>query len=260
VILGDTTIVRRASEVSNDFATLVQSRSRAPEERKALPSAAIRVLKRDAHGNRRSRAYSGWRTLVRVSDGNPGVFVRLLNVLGIQEGVQAIDPTSQHEGISRLATAWHEWSQALYKDGNVLFNLIESLGADLSERLHTKAVTDEHLGQETNRFRVNLAKLGPKLGEAFKVGARHGLLVAEAEKTSYRYPLGVGVWRLAYFLAPKFWLLPRKGRVAQFLEGQQLTLSFAKPERGQLAFDETPGESAGVGIPEGESPEGDDDV
>jgi hypothetical protein len=141
-VFGNTTFVERASEVSRQFLEVTQANSKDAEARKGLPAGAIRVLKRDAHGHRRSRAYSGWTTLVRISDGNPGVFVRLLNVLKISHETKTVDPADQHDAVEDLATAWHEWSQALYRDGAVLFKLIENLGTNLAERLHAKDVDD----------------------------------------------------------------------------------------------------------------------
>jgi hypothetical protein len=221
-VFGGSTFSERAAEVSDEFARLRKLYLTAPDSvsvRKKLPAVALRVLRRDAQGNRKSSAYSGWETLVRISDGNPGVFVRLLNELKVGTETTSVEGAFQHQTIADLATAWHEWSQALYHDAIVLHGLIRTIGEEFSERLHRK-VEDVEVEEEVNRLAVDLGKLDSKAATAFRVGARHALLVAEAPQSSYRYPVGAGVWRLAYFLAPKFWLVPRRGKAVGFRERQ----------------------------------------
>jgi hypothetical protein len=164
---------------------------------------------------------------VNVSDGNPGVFVRMLNELQVGAHTVLIPPETQHSTLVRLAASWHEWSRALYAQGRLLHGVIGSLGRTLSARLHSRRIADEDVDQETNQLQLNLESLNADLAEAFRVGARHALFVAQEIGAPLRYPEGDGVWRLAYFLAPKFWLLPRKGRVARVVEGQ-LQFGFAK--------------------------------
>jgi hypothetical protein len=153
------------------------------------------------------------------------MFVRLLNELEIGPSSGFVDTTHQHRVTSELAETWHEWTQALYKDGAVLHRLIDQLGTQLSARLHSRRERDDDIQEETNRFFVDLQTVPPRHAEAFRVGARHGLLVAEASGSSLRYPVGMGVWRLSYALAPKFWLLTRRGRIAK-LEETQLEFGF----------------------------------
>lgn len=214
-IFGSTTFASRASEVDPGFSHLkeeILSKGNPDSERKKVPLAALRSLRRSATGHRNSAAYSGWRTMVRITDGNPGIFVRLLNELGVSEGVETISPEDQHKVVVRLAESWVEWAYALYPDGERLHRLLVDLGTTLSRRLHAGRDPSD-VPVEVNRVRLDLSELDPADAEAFRVGARHALLVAESKGSSTRYPSAEGVWRLSYSIAPKFWLLPRRGVV-----------------------------------------------
>lgn len=220
--------------------------------RKKVPVAAVRALKRHAEGNRRSIAYSGWKTLIAISEGNPGMFVRLLNELKIGVDSAPVDAARQHQVTTELAETWHEWTQALYADGAVLHRLIQQVGQQLSARLHSRRERDDEVQEEINRFHVDLRALPPRHAEAFRVGARHGLLIAEATGSSLRYPIGQGVWRLSYALAPKFWLLTRRGRIGK-LEETQLGFGFdeqADPDVSVLTENEQAADGLAYGAEE----------
>lgn len=229
-LFGNSTFAERAGEARPEFGELRARFGWAENSdsfRKKVPVLAIRWLKRHGEGHRHSRAYSGWDTIVRLSDGNPGVLVRILNEMKIGPEVTRVAPEAQHSVLMNLASSWHEWARALYTNGRFLHGLLGSIGRKLSARLHNRAVRDELVEEETNRLALNLETIHPDLAEALRVGARHALFVAQENGAPLRYPDGEGTWRLAYFLAPKFWLLPRKGRAARIAEGQ-LSLGFAQ--------------------------------
>ena len=189
--------------------------------RKKIPVAAIRWLRRNLKGNRKRDVYSGWKTIVLASDGNPGMLVRLFNQMRVGPHTEEkVDASFQHEVLTELAEAWHEWSQALYPDGSTLYALIDQLGTYLSNRLHSGETRDEDVQEEVNRFLVDFERMDDRSAEAFRVGARHALLVAEANQSSLRYPTRKGVWRLSYALAPKYWLLLRRGKAVALRERQ----------------------------------------
>ena len=222
-LFGTSSFAERAETVDRTFPKRreeILASTNADSARKRIPVAAIRTLRRAFEGHRNSVAYSGWDTLVRLSDGNPGMFVRLLNELGVHEGSNKLDAETQHSTVTDLAKAWHEWSQALYSDGTRLHRMIGEIGELLSNRIHTRAIEDKEAADEMNRFALDLRDLPSADATALKVGARHGLLVAEENRSSLHYPLGEGIWRLSYALAPKFWLLPRRGRVGAGLTRQ----------------------------------------
>jgi hypothetical protein len=247
VVFGDSTFSERASDVTPKFEDLrrgLLSSGNPDSARKKVPVAAIRFLRRYAEGNKKSAAYSGWTTIVRLSDGNPGVFLRMLNELGVTRGTRAVDPVVQHEKLTELAAAWLEWSQALYRDGRVLHAFLWTLGKNLSDRIHSRRAQDDPPQEELNRFIIDLGSVPPAIAEALRIGARHALFVAEStDASSLRYPVGTGIWRLAYFLSPRFWLLPRRGKVANLLDRQLQfefgsdtwsNLELVEPSRDQL--------------------------
>lgn len=228
-LFGDQTLTDRAETAVADFkearAVLTKSADNPDSARKRIPILAIRALKRSAEGHAHSIAYAGWDTIVRASDGNPGMFVRILNALELQPETESQVPlVRQHEVLTKLASNWHEWSTALYGNGATLHRLIESLGKALSHQLHDRR-QDVLQSQEINRFFFDLGELDAETAMAFKVGARHSLFVAETMGGSVRYPSGRGVWRLSYALAPKYWLLLRRGRIGN-LGLRQLAFGF----------------------------------
>lgn len=239
-VFGDGEFADRAEATDPRFGKvreLISSRANRDSARKAIPVAAIRALKRAVTGNQNSIAYSGWTTITRLSDGNPGMFVRLLNALRPEDRPWPIPAHEQHRTVAELGTSWLEWSQALYEDGARLRELLVSVGNNFSRGLHDRTVADQEVREEANRFAVDLLQIPAKTAAAFKVAARHGLLVAEAQGTSLRYPTGGGVWRLSYALAPHFWLLPRRGRLGRGESGQ-LSFDFAVLADGIVEHDD----------------------
>lgn len=228
-IFGDPTLADRAEAAVSDFkearSVLMRNADNLDSARKRIPVLAIRALKKASEGHAHPIAYAGWDTLIRASDGNPGMFVRILNALQLDAGTQAPVPwVRQHEVLTKLASNWHEWSVALYGNGAILHRLIESLGRTLSYQLHDRR-QEVLQSQEINRFFFDLGEIDTETATAFKVGARHSLFVAETTDGSVKYPSGRGVWRLSYALAPKYWLLLRRGRVGN-LGLRQLTFGF----------------------------------
>ena len=77
-------------------------------------------------------------------------------------------------------------------------------------------------------------------------------MIAEATGSSLRYPIGQGVWRLSYALAPKFWLLTRRGRIGK-LEETQLGFGFdeqADPDVSVLTENEQAADGLAYGAEE----------
>jgi len=232
-VFGDSEFSDRAESVAPQFGEVrrkILARENHDSARKSVPVAAIRTLRRAVTGNHNSSAYSGWTTLARLSDGNPGMFVRLLNALRPDDKSWPVSGIEQHRVVKELAASWLDWSQALYEDGAHLRDILVRIGEDYSRKLHDRSVDDLNVQEEANRFRIDLRHLSERDAKAFRVAARHGLLVAEAQATSFRYPANSGVWRLSYALAPHFWLLPRRGRVARVGQDRaaQLALDFGQ--------------------------------
>ena len=201
--------------------------------RKLGPVAAIRVLKDIKRGHSRSCAYSGWEFLVRASDGNPSLFVRLMYEVErrISAGGDTVAPEDQHDAIVSQAEHLFHSTRALYPDGSALEQLIDLIGRSLSSAIHD--VPSDRPEEEGNRFLVDLTRLTDVEREAFHWGARHSLLVGETPSSADRgYPIAEGVWRLGYALSPKFWLLPRRGRVRGVYARGSLHLSSLR-EAGQ---------------------------
>jgi len=223
-LFGQSTFADRAATGDAEFGALkdrlLAASGGRDSGRKKVPVAAIRSLKRQAEGNRRSEAYSGWSTIIAMSDGNPGMFVRLLNELRVGPATTRIDAMTQHDVVRTLAELWHEWSQALYQEWAFLHRFIQSLGEEFSSRLHSRRDRDDDLQEEVNRCVVDLTVVADRYAEALRVGARHSLLIAESMGGGVSYPHEKGLWRLSYALAPKFWLLTRRGRAVQLIEGQ----------------------------------------
>ncbi len=249
-IFGDTSFLTRAKLTDSSFEkqinqvkneAITKRRLNDNSVRKLIPIWSIRFLKRMSAGNINPIAYSGWTTIIRLSDGNPAILIRILNDLNVKKDTGPIDPSFQHKVLSELATKWLEWSRGLYKNGNDLYNLIDNIGNQFQNRLHSTSEEDPAINEEISRFRVDLSVLNPRMCEAFKVGARHSLLVAEAEKSSVRYPDGMGVWRLSYALTPKYWLLPRRGKIANF--ASQLEMGFGRHEKPSIIDNEPVGVS-----------------
>ncbi|MFW5920548.1 MAG: hypothetical protein ACOCUS_01815, partial [Polyangiales bacterium] len=83
-----------------------------------------------------------------------------------------------------IARQWHEWAQALYARGKVLYQLIDTIGNHLRDQLHDRRVPDLEVQQEVNQFPVDLSAIDDDLATAFRVGARHALLVAKPTEGS----------------------------------------------------------------------------
>jgi hypothetical protein len=200
--------------------------------RKVAPVLAIRILRATSRGHRRPQAYCGWDTAMRVSDGNPSLFLRLLWELDrLRAGSECISPGDQHAAISAQAEHLFTSARALYPGGTLLQDTIDRIGRGFASGIHD--IPLDRIDEEGNRFVVDLDALSGVEREAFQWGVRHSLLVGETSTSgSSEYPVGKGVWRLGYALCPKYWLLPRRGRVRGVFQGGQLLVA-ASDEAGQ---------------------------
>jgi hypothetical protein len=136
--------------------------------------------------------------------------------------------------LSDLSAQFHDWSRAIYGKADRLHKLIQQMGSHFSDNLHDEA-KDGKLHEEVSRFPTDLQNLSNEDREALIWGARHALLIGESPGGLDEYPRAEGIWRLSYVLAPKFWLLPRRGRQGSRFYGLD-RLGVVRPPETQLGL------------------------
>jgi hypothetical protein len=195
-------------------------RRRASNEliRKLKPIVRIRELIRERVGARKGTAYSGMSMVLSCTDGNPRILIRtfkgmfpdLRQLVNDTGAVKMIPVERQNEVLETISDRFLSSIWAVPDVGPDLSRLITRLGEEFQRRLHVESVSTDVFASidvsETDHDIMPLIKQAVAWGfmyPHFKDEKRPALPVTEGE------------FRLAYTLAPKFSILPRRGRSLQ---------------------------------------------
>lgn len=198
-------------------------------------------------GNTRLSIYSGLKMAVRCGDGNPRrliqVFGALLSLLRTdtlttqhffrRTSRPLLPPTRQNRALMRLSysTLSHQQSAPIHGPDLVLF--ISNIGEAMRSLLHQRPLTTDQVGS----FLMTRSD-SPENWELMKDAVAEGLAYPNVSPNNPdMMPEEEGEFRIAYILAPRFRLLPRRGvarRVSWLLRQNQATAAEAIP--GQLPF------------------------
>lgn len=93
------------------------------------------VRKRDV-GNHKPGWFAGARVIRKVSQGNPRMFIQLMNALCEAARKQQLTPSIQHEVVYQFANDYCEATKALDDMGPVLYKNLNAIGECIEQKVH----------------------------------------------------------------------------------------------------------------------------
>lgn len=183
--------------------------------RKLKPLVRLRELVRARVGARKGRAYSGMTMVLACTDGNPRILIRTFKALFPDLRVMASDPSKvkpvpaerQNEVLEVTSERFWNSIWAVPDVGPNLSLLIGRLGEDFYRRLHVEPIGTDAFASVT--VSTSDADIMPLIKQAVAWGFMYPHFKDEKRPA---LPATEGEFRLSYTLAPKFSILPRRGR------------------------------------------------
>lgn len=180
------------------------------------------LLLRDAvantTGNRKLEVYSGAKMCVRCGDGNPRRLIRIFNRM-LQEALAEapeqeselaipLPPTAQTMVLRNFSSSTLSRVQSEEEIGRELYGLLMQLGKYMCHRFHKLPLTTDQV------FSIEIDEnISDDKWELVKRAVALGTLFPNMSASNPdQLPDRVGIFHLAYVLAPQFLLFPRRGR------------------------------------------------
>lgn len=118
---------------------------------KFAPVFYLREMKRlDEDGNHTPGWYAGARIIREVSQGNPRLFIQVMNVLFERARSTHLTPKAQHREIMRFSEGICKATKSLEKHGPDAFFYLEQVASSLSKKIH-----EGHLVTGGNVFKIS---------------------------------------------------------------------------------------------------------
>ncbi|WP_435627609.1 ORC-CDC6 family AAA ATPase [Candidatus Ferrigenium straubiae] len=174
------------------------------------------LLLREAVAQKRGRAeldvYSGIRMAIRCSDANPRRLIRIINLFiserGKSETLNQIKPQRQTMLLTAFSNSTLSRVQSEPQNGPDLYKFLSAAGNYMRRDLH-----DNLLGTDQVSSIAIDVPITDNEWTVIKNAVGLGLLYPNINANSGdQMPERIGVFRLAYVLAPNFKILPRKGK------------------------------------------------
>lgn len=164
------------------------------------------LYKKSKQGNTKVSWLSGELMVRRVSDGNVRRFIQICDALFESSRTQFLKANPQHQAIWHFAEQRHTRAQSVYRDGFLLYKLLESISGFLSHKLHNRPLTDVGVG-----FSVADDLLeNQKMKSALEMGVAYSYFLCPKPDLFYGISKDTK-FRLANAIAAYKWLPMRAG-------------------------------------------------
>jgi len=100
------------------------------------------LYKKSCEGNSKVPWLSGDVMIRRVSDGNVRRFIQICDKIFEASRTQLLKPNSQHDAVMSFAAQRFMRSQSVYRDGFLLYKLLEAISDYLFDKLHNGSIMD----------------------------------------------------------------------------------------------------------------------
>lgn len=186
--------------------------------RKLKPAVRLRELVREKIGARKGVAYSGMSMVLSCTDGNPRILIRtfkglfpdLRAVAADPAGINPISAERQNEVMEIISGRFSDSIWAVPDVGPNLSQLIRLLGDEFRRQLHAAPIGTDV--PASVRIRPADTEIMPLVKDAVAWGFMYPHFKDERRPA---LPAVEGEFRLSYTLAPKYSILPRRGRIVQ---------------------------------------------
>ena len=184
--------------------------------RKMKPAVILREIVKDAFGAKKSTAYSGLSMVLACTDSNPRILMRTFKMMfpdlegRMKRGDVPVPAARQNEVMETISQRFWDTIHAVPDYGPKLVDLIGGIGVYFERRLHVDNIGTDIPGS------IELSSDDAEFTNIIHQAVAWGFMYPHF-KDEHRnaLPTEGGEFRLSYTLAPKFKILPRRGRVTQ---------------------------------------------
>jgi hypothetical protein len=208
---GDADLIQRARRLSG------RKEFRDQIARKVKPALILRERVATTKGNKPLDVYSGLRLAIRVSDANPRRLIRIFNILLLKatqpDGtLRRVSANNQNFLLTQFAESLLNRTLSHPRSGRRVFELLSAIGSYAEGQLHSERLrSDQASGVQIDE------SIPVDDWEAIKAAVGIGLLFPQTTPSrGDPMPDREGSFHLAYVLAPRFRILPRRGRPKRF--------------------------------------------
>lgn len=169
----------------------------------------MREMKREqSKGNRSVGWFAGAETIRRIADGNPRIFIQVMNILLEASRTEKLTPKNQHRKLHDFCSRRNENAQGLPEHGVVIKALFDSIASQLALRVHGKCMLDSGC-----HFTVSDSLLCDKvIHDSLKVAIAYSYLrILDLGNVQFTGLTSLTDFRLGYSYAIEHWLPYRKG-------------------------------------------------
>ena len=100
------------------------------------------LYKKNKEGNTKIPRLAGELMVRRVSDGNVRRFIQICDALFESSRAQFLKPNTQHEAVIKFSEQRHTRSKSVYREGFLLYEILEAISEHLHEKLHNNTMMD----------------------------------------------------------------------------------------------------------------------
>lgn len=100
----------------------------------------VREIRKNNKGNHKPSWFAGGRVIRKVSQGNPRMFIQLMNALCEAARKQHLNPKIQHEVVCRFADDYCEATKALDDIGPILYKNLSLIGECIEKKVHCESI------------------------------------------------------------------------------------------------------------------------
>ena len=199
--------------------------------RKVRGALLLRDNKEKIRGNGKSELYSGAKMIVRCSDGNPRLFIRILNsLITLVNNGQSVEARRQEGVLVSLGENFLNQIKSYQNIGPTLYVVARNIGNQFKDRFYSQQLGSDVVGS----FEIDEPSAGDNDAKhLLQVAIQYGILKPnnlDIVKYGAKSPLA-GRYHLSYIFSPYFRMLPRKGyavhirTIMDFKEAKSLPVS-----------------------------------
>lgn len=160
----------------------------------------VREVRKNDVGNHKPGWFAGARVIRKVSQGNPRMFIQLMNALCEAARKQKLTPKIQHEVVYQFSDDYCEATKALDDMGPVLYKNLNTIGEYIEHKVHNGPI-----GTYGTSFTIKKLKCDNRDRNWMQVAIAYSRLIVDAEtkKSGIRDNTK---FSLANIYAVKYWI------------------------------------------------------
>lgn len=160
----------------------------------------VREVRRNNVGNHKPGWFAGARVIRKVAQGNPRMFIQLMNALCEAARKQKLTPPIQHETVYQFSNDYCEATKALDEMGPVLYNNLNAIGECIERKVHYGPI-----GTYGTSFKIKKSTHGDRERKWMQVAIAYSRLIVDAETKKNGIKPNTK-FALANIYAVKYWI------------------------------------------------------